>query len=78
MALLNEFYLYLYLLEYMESTKVSSTWHFVFNIGDINKRLHIKRKRMETYIKDSFKKMQPEIRMTLANEQMGEVELLVL
>ena len=24
------------------------------------------------------KKMQPEIRMTLANEQMGEVELLVL
>ena len=25
-----------------------------------------------------FQKMQPEIRMTLANEQMGEVELLVL
>ena len=39
---------------------------------------HIKRKHMETYIKDSFKKMQPEIKMTLANEQMGEVELLVL
>ena len=39
---------------------------------------HIKRKHMETYIKDSFKKKQPEIRMTLANEQMGEVELLVL
>ena len=37
---------------------------------------HIKRKHMETYIKDSFKKKQPEIRMTLANKQMGEVELL--
>ena len=33
---------------------------------------------METYIKDSFKKKQPEIRMTLANKQMGEVELLGL